>query len=179
MCQIVSAHCNSGKGFFPWRILLTAVLSAAFLLSGSPGYAADSAADAQSNSITGVTAQAKGKNLELTILGSALPIYTVYELPKLKKIVVDIAEAEVTNGADLVLPAKYKIGLSAKKITDVTPNLTRLEFTLSQSLPFKTNQQGNNIVVTLENFYNRAGNLEKVKDSHSRCSAYDCIHMPR
>ncbi len=104
------------------------------------------------NTISQITAHTSGSNLELHIQGAVEPVYTVYELPKQSKIVVDIANGVVKNPADLVLPKELKIALSTKAITNVTPNLTRIEFGLPESYSFKTRQNENTIVLIVENF---------------------------
>ncbi len=152
MLHFTSSDCKNRGTMSCNAFLLTAIITV-LLFSGGNVLAADGAGTKQKNAITKVDAQRNGANLALKITGSMSPVYTVYELPKLSKIVVDIADASIENPSDLVLPKVFNIGLSTKAIKDVTPELIRFTFTLPQSYSFKTSDQGNTIVVSIEGFF--------------------------
>ncbi len=107
------------------------------------------AADAGKNTITAVSSVQQGDTLDITIKGTTPPTYTVYELFKPARIVVDIAEATLAQGAAITLPEKSGITLATSDITDTTPPLTRFTFTLEESRPFSVVQKANNIAITL------------------------------
>ncbi len=125
---------------------------ACLLLISSSALGADESTGGGKNTIAKISAKATGNNLALRIHGSTVPTYTIYELFKPSRIVVDVADAEVSTPDTLTLPAGLNVKLATKSITDVTPNLTRFEFTLDRSFTFNTSQQANDIVVVLENF---------------------------
>jgi len=123
------------------------------LLSAISASAAEQAVDQTGkNIISKLTVQTDDKNLVLRLQGATEPTYTIYELFKPSRIVVDVANAEISDPDRLTLPEDLHINLTTKSIKDMTPNLTRFEFTLPHSYPFTTSQQHNDIVITLENF---------------------------
>ncbi len=146
MLHIVSlSRRNGGKLIYFSFFIITSLL-----LSCISALAADTTKQDEKNIVSKVTVQETSSGLSLQIQGSAEPTYTIYELFKPSRIVVDIAGAEVKNPQDLSLPAEFGITLATKSIQDVTPNLTRFEFTLPHSYSFKTSQKGNDIVIALE-----------------------------
>ncbi|MCK5516472.1 MAG: AMIN domain-containing protein [Desulfobulbaceae bacterium] len=121
------------------------------------------------NTISQITAKTSGNNLELVIQGNVEPVYTVYELPNQFKIVVDIANGGVRNPADLVLPRELNIKLATKVITNVDPDLLRIEFALPQSYPFKTSQKENTVILIIEDYLKKeavaaTADSDKAKD---------------
>ena len=101
------------------------------------------------NTITGVSSVQHGNTLDITIQGTTPPTYTVYELFKPARIVVDIAEATLASNAAISLPEKSGLTLTTSNITDTTPPLTRFTFTLKESRPFSVVQKGKNIAIIL------------------------------
>jgi len=138
---------NGGKLFYFFFCIITGLL-----LSGISASGADQPDKDGKNIISKITAQENGNNLVLRLQGATAPTYTIYELFKPSRIVVDVADAEVKNPDNLTLPSDINIALAIKSIEDVTPNLTRFEFTLPHSYSFSTSQQHNDIVITLEDF---------------------------
>jgi type IV pilus assembly protein PilQ len=127
-------------------------LLACLVLSAAHAAAADQAAGGGKNIISKIDMQDNGDNRVLAIRGSTEPTYTIYELFKPSRVVVDVAEARVAGPDSISLPQDSGIEVAVKPIKDVTPPLTRFEFTLPQSYSFTTSQQGNDILITLENF---------------------------
>ena len=138
---------NGGKLFSICFCIITGLLLST-LSFPAVGYA-DQAAK---NIISKVTAQTDGNTLVLRLQGETEPTYTIYELFKPSRIVVDVADAEVPTPERLTLPDDLNIQLAIKSVQDVTPNLTRFEFTLPHSYSFTTSHQHNDIVITLEDF---------------------------
>ena len=159
MLHFVSLSRRNGSRLFYCSVFIITGL----LLLGTSASGADETPPMGNNTISTVTAQENGNNLVLKIQGSTVPTYTIYELFKPSRIVVDVADAVVNNPDDLGLPSNINIALSTKSINDVTPNLTRFEFTLPQSYSFTTNQKDNDIVIVVEGFADKeqAGAQEK------------------
>ncbi len=138
---------NGGKLIYFSFFIVTALL-----LSGISTSVAAQTDQGGKNIISRVITNYNDNNLALKIHGSMVPTYTIYELFKPSRIVVDIADAEVKNPAALDLPEDLGIALATKSIQDVTPNLTRFEFTLPHSYSFTTRQENNDIIITIDGF---------------------------
>lgn len=137
---------NGGKLIYFSFFIVTALLLSSISASGAD------LTDQGRNIISKVMAQANGTDLTLKIQGSTVPTYTIYELFKPSRIVVDIADAEVKDPQNLTLSSNLGIALATKSIQDVTPNLTRFEFTLPHSYSFNTSQKDNDIIITIAGF---------------------------
>ncbi|NOQ46049.1 MAG: AMIN domain-containing protein, partial [Desulfobulbaceae bacterium] len=127
------------------------LISSIFLLAAGEPRAEETATSSQKNIINSITSQPEGDTLRLNISGTATPTFTVYELFKPSRIVVDVAEAELSQSADIALPENKQISLATQAITDTTPAYLRFEFTLIESLPFTVTQLDNDIVIKIEN----------------------------
>ena len=103
----------------------------------------------QKNTITGIETNREGNQLKILLKGSSVPTYTVYELFKPSRIVVDVAEAELGPSFSAALPQDSGIRLETSTIGDAEPPLTRFTFVLDHSSPFTVNQEGNDIVVAI------------------------------
>lgn len=148
MLHLVSLGRNKGGKL----INVSIIIFAALLLTCNLTFAEDNSVQKEKNVINNLKAQVKGNDLLLMIQCSSEPTYTVYELFKPSRIVVDIADAEVKTQKKLTLPPNFEIGLTIKSITNVNPNLTRIEFALPQSYSFNTSQKDNNIIITIASF---------------------------
>lgn len=108
-----------------------------------------SAAEGTANTIQSVTSREINNKQEIRIKGTHSLISTVYALPRPYRIIVDIAEAKLAKE----LPTKTEFGrirLAASEIADAKPPVTRLEFTLPEQLSYTNNQDGNDIVLTID-----------------------------
>jgi len=103
----------------------------------------------EQNTITAVNSIQDNKTLNITLEGTAAPTYTVYELFKPARIVVDIADSTIAENASLALPEESQVTLTTSTIADTTPPLTRFTFTLKESRQFSVVQKDNNIVISL------------------------------
>lgn len=110
------------------------------------------AATTTKNILNKVTLENKGSDLNLSISGSTVPTYTIYELFKPSRIVVDVADSVLAEDKSFSLPADSKIKLATKSIQDGNPPVTRFEFFLPHSYSFTTQQLNNDIVITVQNF---------------------------
>jgi type IV pilus assembly protein PilQ len=104
------------------------------------------------NIISMVSAHVTGSDLALSIHGSISPTYTVFELFKPARIVVDVANAISPDPDKISLPENLGVQLSTQLITDSQPELTRFEFTLDHSYTFTTKQESNTIVILVKDF---------------------------
>lgn len=148
MLHFVSLSRRNGSKLFYFSVFITTGL----LLLATSAFGTDEPVPTGKNVISTVTAQEHGNNLVLEIQGSTAPTYTVYELFKPSRIIVDVADAVVKNPDNLTLPSNIDIGLATKSLEDVTPNLTRFEFTLSRAFSFSTSQKETDIVIVIDGF---------------------------
>lgn len=146
MCHLFRTMCR--KTGFP---LLCGILllAGAYLATGGAALAADDSGATGKNVISAVTGQVEGSTLTVRIKGSATPTYTVYELFKPARIVVDVARAELAPSAPVRIDETSGITLKTKAITDSTPALTRFTFVLPGSLPFTVTEEKNDILLTI------------------------------
>jgi len=152
---------NGGKRIYFSFFIITTLLLSSISASGAGQTDQDG-----KNIISKVMAQATGNDLALKIHGSTEPTYTIYELFKPSRIVVDVANAEIKNSQNFTIPSDLGITLATKSIQDVTPNLTRFEFTLPHSYSFNTSQKENDIVIIIEGF-NKSEQVTRVEQKQS------------
>jgi len=131
--------------FFLWCSLLLFFLC---LLPCSPGMATEKN-NAVKNRITAIESTQGKDSLDITLKGTSAPNYTVYELFKPARIVVDVADITIAKGLALDLPKTSNIKLTTSTITDTKPPLTRFTFTLPKSRQFSVVQKGNDIVLNI------------------------------
>jgi len=128
-----------------WSCLLACFLS---LILTSPAITADSAAG-QKNIISSILASQTKDGLQIQLMGSTTPNYTVYELFKPARIVIDVADSQVKTGVTAQLPPGTDISLATKAITDSKPPLTRFTITLPESRQFSVIDKGKDILLTI------------------------------
>jgi type IV pilus assembly protein PilQ len=138
---------NGGK-----LICLALFIITGLLLPGLSASGADQTGQGEKNVIAKVKAQVSGNDLVLTIQGSTLPTYTIYELFTPSRIVVDVADAEIGASQNLTVSPDLGISLTTKSIQDVTPDLIRFEFTLPRSYSFSTSLENNDIIIIIKDF---------------------------
>jgi type IV pilus assembly protein PilQ len=124
-------------------------------------------ADDTGNQIVSITHRNVGSQVEVRIKGSHPLITTVYELPKPSRIIVDVAEAKLATGISTKQDITNQITLATSDIADAKPIITRLEFTLTESLPYTTTQEGNDIILSIntKDSKNTAANQKAAADS--------------
>jgi len=115
-----------------WCCLLACAL---FLTLTSPGLSAKTAKK-DKNTITSIQASQTADGVQVQLTGTTKPNYTVYELFKPARIVIDVADSEVKSGIAPQLPADTDIRLATQTITDSNPPLTRFTITLPESRQF-------------------------------------------
>lgn len=101
------------------------------------------------NQIVAVTSRIVGPQVEVRVQGAQPLITTVYELPKPARIIVDVADARLAPGIGNKIEINNHVTLTTSAIADAKPPITRLEFTLSESLPYTSTQEGNDTVLTI------------------------------
>jgi type IV pilus assembly protein PilQ len=109
---------------------------------------------ADKNKITAVESTQGKDALDITLKGTTAPTYTVYELFKPARIVVDVADTTIAKGIALELPKESNIKLTTSAITDTKPPLTRFTFTLPESRQFSVVQKVNDIVLNISSGHN-------------------------
>ncbi len=99
------------------------------------------------NMITGLESSRDGDRVQVVLKATAAPTYTVYELFKPARVVVDVAEAELAKDFSGSLPENSGISFKTSAIDNTTPPLLRFTFTLEQSRPFTVKQEGTAIAI--------------------------------
>ena len=84
------------------------------------------------NMINGISVDSSGLRHVIKIQTASEPAYTVYELFKPSRIVVDIADAAVANKDTLKLQGALPYSLATTTVSDSKPALTRMEFTFTK-----------------------------------------------
>ncbi len=99
-------------------------------------------------SISGLNSRETETGYQVTLATDGEPSFTSYKLFNPPRIVVDIAEAGFAENfaSGLDIP-----GATVKKetLSDMTPQLARIEISLDQELDFKSEQVGNAIIVNI------------------------------
>ncbi|MCI5130207.1 MAG: AMIN domain-containing protein, partial [Candidatus Electrothrix sp. EH2] len=126
-----------------------------FLVSTSTlGLSAEDTAPPEQTLVQGLSAVPSGKDLNISIHCSAEADYIPIEITKPPKIHIDIADAAIATGVELSLtPESYGVGVSSELISNVTPELVRVEFTLAKKYEYQLKWNGNDLVLTLQNFF--------------------------
>ncbi|HBI15796.1 MAG TPA: hypothetical protein DDY20_09840 [Desulfobulbaceae bacterium] len=103
------------------------------------------------NTINAITVQPSGSTHVIRIQAASEPAYTVYELFKPSRIVVDIADASVADKNKLNLQGDLPYTLAASTVSDSDPALTRLEFTFTREYAgYEVKTSNNEIVLTVD-----------------------------
>lgn len=118
------------------------------MLLGSSAFAGEQAGK-EKNTITAIESTRNAENVIITLKGTTAPNYTVYELFKPARIVVDVADTTVAKGLVLHSPAKSLVKLETSAISDTKPPLSRFTFTLPESRQFSVIDKGNNIILSI------------------------------
>lgn len=120
------------------------------------------------NMINAVTAEPSGTSHVIRIQGSSEPAYTVYELFKPSRIVVDIADAALANQEVLRLKDSLPYSLATSTVSDADPALIRMEFTFTKEYAgYEVKTNNNEIVLTVD----LGGNAASPKNSAKAESA--------
>ena len=130
-----------------WSCLLVCFLS---LTLSWPAVAAETA-DTEKNIITAIQTNQTTDGLQIHLTGTTAPNYTVYELFKPARIVIDVADSQLKPGLSPNVPKESGISLTTEVIKDSKPPLTRFTLTLPESRQFSVVDKGNDIVLTLVN----------------------------
>ncbi|HHL33647.1 MAG TPA: AMIN domain-containing protein, partial [Desulfobulbaceae bacterium] len=118
------------------------------MLLGSSAFAGEQAGK-EKNTITAIESTRNAENVIITLKGTTAPNYTVYELFKPARIVVDVADTTFAKGLALNAPAKSLVKLETSAISDTKPPLSRFTFTLPDSRQFSVIDKGNNIILSI------------------------------
>ena len=85
---------------------------------------------------------------DVIIKGAGKNISTIYELPNPERIVVDIANAELSNNYSNKIKSNF-IQLQTKEIKDSNPPILRLELLVKQKKSFESNKTGDDIKISI------------------------------
>ena len=117
--------------------------------------------------ISSVLMEETDKKIEISITGKSQIVSTIYALPNPERIVVDLADAEVSK--DFINKVKSSIvQLQTKVIEDAKPSILRLEFTLNDKLSYESKKIENDIKIII----NKKSDIDdKVTDSSKNSSS--------
>ncbi|MCW5207110.1 AMIN domain-containing protein [Desulfobulbus sp. US1] len=122
-----------------------------------PAFSAEESLASEQILINGLSAVPSGKNLDISIHCSGQVDYNSLELTKPPKILIESAEAVIATGVELSLtPDSYGIGVSSELISEITPQLVRVEFSLPKKYRYSMKWEENDLVLTLEDFFAEA-----------------------
>ncbi|MHB8788524.1 MAG: tetratricopeptide repeat protein [Desulfobulbaceae bacterium] len=103
------------------------------------------------NTINAIAVEPAGLTHVIRIQASSEPAYTVYELFKPSRIVVDIADAVLSDKDSLKLQGGLPYSLSTSTVSDTDPALTRLEFSFNKEYAgYEVKTNNNEIVLTVD-----------------------------
>jgi len=128
-----------------WLILLSLVICITWITDNTA-----LADDSAKNVISGINVEQTDTAVNIRILGSMEPAYTVYELPNPDRIIIEVANSKIANSAGLKLPRSVPATMTTKLITDTDPPRNRFEFAMTKSLPFTVKRDNNDIVIALD-----------------------------
>lgn len=86
--------------------------------------------------------------IEVVVKGAGKGISTIYELPNPERIIVDIANAELSKNFIDEVKSNF-IQLKTKEIKDSNPPLLRLELLVKHKKAFESNKTDNDIKITI------------------------------
>jgi len=86
--------------------------------------------------------------IDVIIKGAGKSISTIYELPNPERIVVDIANAEISNNFSNEVKSSF-VQLQTKEIKDSNPPILRFELLVKQKKSFESNKTDDDIKITI------------------------------
>ncbi len=111
--------------------------------------------------ISSVLMEETENKIEISIVGKSQIVSTIYALPNPERIVVDLADAEVSK--DFINKVKSSIvQLQTKVIEDAKPSILRLEFTLNDKLSYESKKIENDIKIIINK---KSGLDDKITNS--------------
>jgi len=117
--------------------------------------------------ISSVLMEETDKKIEISITGRNQIISTIYGLPDPERIVVDLADTELSK--EFINKVKSSIvQLQTKVIEDAKPSILRLEFTLNDKLSYESKKIDNDIKIIINK---KSGRGDKVTDSSNNSSS--------
>ena len=105
-------------------------------------------AEANANQIVALKAKANGKQTEVRLEGVKPFVSSVYELPKPERVVVDVADAVLSES--FILPQNIPFRVAATKVPGTDPAITRFEFFVPDLVSFNSKQEGLETVLVIE-----------------------------
>jgi type IV pilus assembly protein PilQ len=101
--------------------------------------------------IRDIQASIQDNNMLLILKGDSIPAFTQYELFSPTRMVLDIAEAEISENIDVaaIVPKNDFAGLTVTVLRDKVPQITRFEIALADSHTYKVEKIDTNIAVRI------------------------------
>ncbi len=156
MSHFLSAYIQQGKRYGSCCFLCAVIFS--LLLVSLPELAVGEEPSNEKTNVktlvTGLSATPSGKNLNISVHCSEETDYIPIALTNPSKIIINVADATIPSGTELVLsPDSYGVEVASKIIKDVSPELVRIEFILPKKYSHQVDWVQNNLVLTLEDFF--------------------------
>jgi len=95
-----------------------------------------------------ITFRENDKAIDIVVKGAGKSISTIYELPNPERIVVDIANAELSSKFSDEIKSN-SVQLQTKEIKDSNPPILRLELLVKQKKSFESNKTDDDIKITI------------------------------
>ncbi len=103
------------------------------------------------NQLLSIISKEESNGFEIRIISSNQPAATIYGLPDPSRIVVDIADADLTDEFKQQLSGLDKVSVSIKEILDAKPTITRIELIPKNPFDFRSDKNENSIILTINN----------------------------
>jgi type IV pilus assembly protein PilQ len=148
-----------------WLVVLSSITAWTAYAEDQPTQDAGRAAEATSYSITGIRADQSVDAFALRILCSGFPTYTMYELFDPLRLMLDVANASLTDS--VTLPLEFAEGpvtlIQGQTLADKEPPMVRLELLLAEQRSYSVEREENDIVITFPNKATVISGIEVVK----------------
>jgi type IV pilus assembly protein PilQ len=128
-----------------------AIFCSLFLFLASNVQATDEPAETGMYTIQSIETDLQGNSLLVVLQGDSAPAYTMYELFSPARLVLDIAEANLSDSIDTanILPENDFATLKIFTLKDKSPKITRFEITLAESHTYKVDRVENDLSIRL------------------------------
>ena len=128
-----------------------AIFCSLFLLWASNAQATDKPVGTGVYTIHTIEADLQDNSLLMVLKGDSSPAYTMYELFSPARLVLDIAEAHLSEAIDTakILPKNNFASLKITTLKDNGPKITRFEITLAESHTYKVDRVDNDLSIRL------------------------------
>ena len=149
-----------------WLVVLLSVsVWTAYAEDQSTTQDANGVVTTSSYSITGIRADQSSDAFALRVLCSGFPTYTMYELFDPLRLMLDVANASLSDSVSL--PLDFAEGpvtlIRGQTLADKNPPLVRLELLMAKQRSYSVERENNDIVITFPNKATVINGIDVVK----------------